>query len=135
MSVKVKVTGISKLLGKLEHYGKTKTEQLRTLSMEKAHDVEQTAKLIVPVDHGRLRSSIRILEPNKIESESGLRTEDVESAVYTNVEYAMRIEFGYNDTDKLGRTYNQPAQPYLYPAWEKHRPDYIKRAIKILRSI
>ena len=41
--------------------------------------------------------------------------------VGTDVDYARRIEFGFADTDSLGRTYNQPAQPYLRPALDENR--------------
>ncbi len=33
----------------------------------------------------------------------------------SNVEYALRIEFGFNGQDSLGRTYNQAAKPFLRP--------------------
>ncbi len=48
--------------------------------------------------------------------------------VGTNVKYARRIEYGFNGVDKLGRKYNQAAQPYLTPAYEKQK-NRIGRAI------
>ncbi len=65
-----------------------------------AIDTERIAKRLVPVDTGRLRSSIRVLRRQK----DGLGVE-----VGTEVEYASKIEFGTNRTQ---------AQPYLFPAFE-----------------
>lgn len=42
-------------------------------------------------------------------------------AVGTDVEYARRIEYGFAGIDSRGRTYNQPAQPYLRPALDENR--------------
>lgn len=49
-----------------------------------------------------------------------------EVVVGTNVPYARRIEYGFAGKDKLGRTYNQPAQPYLRPAFDETRDDVVK---------
>jgi hypothetical protein len=48
--------------------------------------------------------------------------------VGTDVVYARRIEFGFMDTDSLGRRYHQTAKPYLRPALDEHR-DEISREI------
>src|SRR4026208_1768039 len=39
------------------------------------------------------------------------------AATGTDLNYAARQEFGFNDTDALGRTYHQPARPYMRPAY------------------
>lgn len=44
-----------------------------------------------------------------------------EVVVGTDVPYARRIEYGYVGKDSLGRNYNQPAQPYLRPAYDETR--------------
>lgn len=36
----------------------------------------------------------------------------------TDKVYAARIEFGFHGADSLGRHYNQPAQPYMRPAFD-----------------
>ena len=71
---------------------------------EAALIVEGQAVNLTPVDTGNLKSSIT----HQVGAD--------EARVGTNVEYAARLEFGFNDTDSLGRRYNQPAQPYLRPA-------------------
>lgn len=47
----------------------------------------------------------------------------------TNLEYARRIEFGFVGKDILGRTYNQAAKPYLYPAFFDRGKD-LKKILK-----
>lgn len=70
--------------------------------------IERTAKRTAPVDTGRLRASVtRSLERD----EAGLV-----GVVGTDVEYARRIELGFEGPDALGRTYHQPARPFLRSA-------------------
>ena len=75
--------------------------------------VEREAKINVPVDTGRLRSSIASEEKTPLRFEVG-----------TNVEYAVSVEFGTSKT---------AAQPYLEPAVESARsqyPDLIKEGVR-----
>lgn len=39
----------------------------------------------------------------------------------TNIIYGPRLEFGFVGKDSLGRTYNQPAYPYLRPAFDEEK--------------
>jgi phage gpG-like protein len=82
--------------------------------------VETDAKYRVPVITGNLQGSINYVV-----------TED-EGRIGTNVEYARRIEYGFKDTDKLGRKYNQPAKPYLTPALDNNRAEILRRMGEIL---
>jgi len=56
-------------------------------------------------------------------------------ATGTDVEYAARVEFGYNGTDSLGRTYHQPAQAYMRPAYDDKRQEAINETEDALREI
>lgn len=58
-----------------------------------------------------------------------------EGATGTNLDYARRIELGFNDTDALGRTYHQPAQPYLRPAFDENRDEALKEMGESLNEI
>ncbi len=69
-----------------------------------AFSVEREAKIICPVDTGRLRASITADKKDELHYEVG-----------TNVEYAGYVEFG---TKKMA------AQPYLGPAADKVRQKY-----------
>lgn len=48
-------------------------------------------------------------------------THYTEVATGTDVEYAARQEFGFSDTDSIGRTFNQPANPYMRPAYDTQK--------------
>lgn len=69
-----------------------------------AAEIAQTAQAIVPVDTGALRASIT------------MRRGMNEWIVETRIEYAPFVEFG---------TRYMAAQPYLRPAYERHRPGII----------
>lgn len=76
---------------------------------------EGYAKLICPVDTGRLRNSITHA------------VEETENAAYvgTNVEYAAYVEMG---------TSRMRARPYLKPAVMDHVPEYKAIAESILKN-
>lgn len=59
---------------------------LRKASMESAFLVERYAKLVTPVDTGRLRSSIA--------TSLGIRDRGITSIVQTNVKYAIYVHEG-----------------------------------------
>lgn len=59
----------------------------------------------------------------------------VEISIGTNLVYAARIEFGFNDVDSLGREYHQPAQPYLRPAFLTERRKAVAEIHDSLRDI
>jgi len=65
--------------------------------------VERDAKILCPVDTGRLRSSIT----HEIEGTTG--------RVGSNVEYARAVEMGSEDPE-----FNRAPQPYLRPALHKN---------------
>ena len=56
-------------------------------------------------------------------------------ATGTDVPYAMRLEFGYNDTDALGREYHQAARPYARPAYDEQRSAAIRETTSALLDI
>jgi hypothetical protein len=79
---------------------------------------------------GNLRGSINYALSNSaspVESpakpEGGLKAHGNKDEVHigTNVKYARRLEYGFVGKDKLGRNYNQPAQPYLSTGYEQQK--------------
>lgn len=134
----IRVTGIKEAVSALEDYKKTKTEELEDAVDEATINVERGAKKKAPVDTGRLRSSIH-------RTANGLS-----GVVFTNVEYAPYMEFGTGSEVDIPsgleeyakqfkgegkRQVNIPASPFLFPAWEDERPEFIKRIKKILGRI
>lgn len=73
--------------------------------------IQELAVMKVPKVSGTLSRSITV----RVASTNSRIT----VRIGTNLEYARRIEFGFNDTDSLGRRFNQPAQPYLRPAFDQ----------------
>ena len=130
--MKVRISGIKQAVKNLDDFGQTVTEKLEDVTDEAAINVERVAKKNVRVDTGRLRSSIHPVFTNSSDTNFGYtdkkgnnfdgstneKTKTDEAFVVTNVEYAQSIE----DLD-----------PFLFPAWEAERPQYIKRIKKILK--
>ena len=58
-------------------------------------------------------------------------------AVYvgTDVQYARRIEYGFEGEDSRGRTYHQPAQPYLRPAIDENQEAVSREVGAALRDL
>lgn len=88
-----------------------------------ANIVVNAAKIKSPVLSGTLRRSLH--------QEDGERQSVL---VGTDVEYARRIEYGFNDTDSLGRRFNQPAQPYLRPALMENESAIVEEVRAALRQ-
>lgn len=64
--------------------------------------------------------------------------ERCEVMVGSTMNYAMRLEKGFNDTDSLGRRFHQQPRPFLRPALDENT-DEVERAIalkleKLIRS-
>ena len=70
-----------------------------------ADAISLSAQIQVPVDTGRLRSSINV------------KREYLRKTVGTNVEYAIHVEYG----TPTGTGENGGPMPYLRPAFEKHK--------------
>ena len=117
MSLTVSVIGVNKVIKNLDLSKKEIQNAVFESVKATATKVSNVAKQIVPVDTGRLKSSIQI---------SNLVERPASAEVGTNVEYAPFVEFG---------TSRQRAQPYLRPAsmeGEKFLEKDLKSRIKIV---
>lgn len=95
-----------------------------------AFDVEAEAKMLVPVDTGNLKNSIRmVMEPDAIEAvvdiEPG-KTPPGKTSTTTSAEYAPYVEFG---THKMG------AQPFMTPAAEMNQPKFESAMKQLLQRL
>lgn len=113
----IQMKGIDRAVKSFERYKKTKTEQLRQETNRAALNIERKAKSTVPVDTGRLKSSIHPVFTGGVDTATGVRVGKDGAAVVTNVVYAPKIE---------------QDQPFLFPAWEAERPQYRQRIIEVL---
>ena len=95
-----------------------------------AFDVEADAKMLVPVDTGNLKNSIRMV----IDSDGLGATVDIEpgktapgrTSTTTSAEYAPYVEFG---TWKMG------AQPFMTPAAEMNQPKFESAMKQLLQRL
>ena len=115
IGLKIKVGGLLQAEKRIQGLGISikgaGAEAVRNTAIE----VNRLAKLFCPVDTGRLRSSIQIVEFNP---------QAPSAVVGTDVEYAEYVEFG---------TSRQSAQPYMRPAaleGEKILEDEAKKELK-----
>lgn len=108
------IQGLEQLQRRLEKL----STGLRTSILSKAVraaalPIQNAAKVNAPVLTGTLRRSIH--------TEVQLDGVGAVARVGTDVPYARRIEYGFQDTDALGRRYHQPARPYLRKALDERR--------------
>lgn len=78
--------------------------------------IQNEAIILAPKDEGNLSRSIHteIVERSQ---------HYAEASTGTDVEYAARQEFGFHGADSLGRHYNQPAHPYMRPAFDTKKKE------------
>lgn len=112
MKATVKLIGEKQLHAKFKQLDKA----VQGNTLEKAATtgilpIQNEAIVLVAKDTGTLARSIHTETVEK-------RRTYVEVATGTDVEYARRIEFGFMQADALGRHYNQPARPYMRPAYD-----------------
>ena len=118
MANKVSIDGGKELADKFKSIGKQVYTQQEQAVMQAGMLVERDAKINVPVDTGRLRSSIatRLSESS---------SNNISAEVGTNVQYAKSVEYG---TSRMG------AQPYLYPALENNKQKILKMLAKAFKE-
>lgn len=141
--MRIEVNGMDAVLSRLDQV----QEGLRGELVEKAllagalliaNDAKQRAPYIT----GNLRRSIHV---GGFGSEGGLEGDTTGTdiggrgrnsvQVGTNVVYARRIEYGFSGEDKLGRRYNQSAQPFLRPAADAQRDAAIREVGEALTEL
>ncbi|MFA5212944.1 MAG: HK97-gp10 family putative phage morphogenesis protein [Methanoregula sp.] len=98
-----------------QKFGKNTVVGVALAAQSYANDV----KVLSPYKTGTLRRSIHAEPPEEVKGA-------VVCYVGTDLPYARRLEFGFADKDKKGRTYNQPARPYFRPPLDQNRDKYLK---------
>lgn len=111
----VTVDGLNEVEWTFDELNPKISKRVRDVVNEISLNVQRGAKQRCPVDTGRLRSSIHII----------FRKDGLGSEVGTDVEYAPYVEFG---------TKRMSAQPYLFPAWEEYRDEYVERMTQALNN-
>jgi len=111
----MKVTGTKQAkeaFRKLEEgtQGRNMVTALRAGALTVSNDAKRRAPFLT----GTLRRSIHTLLQE-------ITKDTATIAIGTNLEYARRIEMGFSGVDSLGRSYDQPPNPYLRPALEENK--------------
>jgi hypothetical protein len=88
----------------------------KLMGNEYKNDVQE----IIQYKTGTLRRSVHV----EMLEESGIPV----SLVGTDAPYARRLEYGFSDTDSLGRVYHQAPAPRWRPAFDHNRPKYEQMA-------
>ena len=125
---KIDQADIQRTLKRLNRYSGGVVEDVQRVTAHAAIEVQKEARIMTPVDTGRLRASITAQRIGN--SVSAFRSLTGQSAmityqVGTNVEYAKSVEFG---------TQRQRPQPYLRPAYNIVIPEYKAALKRILRK-
>lgn len=139
---KMKISGIEKLQKTLKELGKDIADVLEEGTLAGADVVvraaqENSRKGGDNFPHritGNLFRNLAEVSPVSVEKSN----ERCEVMVGSTMNYAMRLEKGFNDTDSLGRRYHQPPRPFLRPALDENT-DEVEKAIalkleKLIRS-
>jgi hypothetical protein len=139
--IRFKIEGMKEAIRNIQDWEVEKIRQSRLQIERSAINIEREAKNLCPVDFGILRSSI---EKTVDASDAG---RILSAEVGTNIEYAPFVEFGTGSgvsvpagqeefamqfKGKTGRKRNYPARPFLFPAWERERPKFVKSMEAIL---
>lgn len=123
------------LAGKLTVTRDAKRAALKESLPQAAALLVEEAQALVRVDTGNLRAHIHA---NHVDEEDAKQTMQVvpfdEAANEYGFDpaYARRIEYGFFQTDRLGRSYHQAAQPYMRPTRDGKGPEavgLIKQAV------
>lgn len=86
-------------------------EAVSEIVRKTAKDVEAGAKVVVPVDTGTLKRSIK--------TDMVSRTQAIVSA---NTDYAVYVEYGHEKRNHKGRV---EERPFMRPAAEKAKPGFL----------
>jgi HK97 gp10 family phage protein len=139
--IRFKIEGMKEAIRNIKDWEVEKIRQSRLQIERSAINIEREAKNLCPVDDQILRPSIA----KKVTATDSGRV--LEAEVGTNVEYAPFVEFGTGSgvsvpagqeefamqfKGKTGRVRNYPARPFLFPAWERERPKFVKSMEAIL---
>ena len=144
--IRFKIEGMKEAIRNIQDWELEKIRQSRLQIERSAINIEREAKNLCPVDDQILRPSIA---KTVTASDSG---RVLEAEVGTSVEYAPFVEFGTGSgavqalsgaspelreyasqfKGKTGRKRNYPARPFLFPAWERERPKFVKSMEDIL---
>ena len=129
--VKISVTNIKKVEAAFKKYGDEAVKELAEVTKIKAHEIENRAKSLAPVDDGTLRQNIRAEKQESL----------LEWRVTSYMPYSAFQEFGTGGLVNIPEGWesmasrfkgkgikqiNMSPQPFMYPAFVFGRATYEK---------
>lgn len=125
MATTVKLEGLKELEAALSELPKSTSKAvLRRVGIRALAPVISTARQLVPVDEGQLRDSLRVTTrlSRRQQRLNRKRAADEKAGVElfagaAALPHAHLVEFG---------TFNQPARPFLRPAWDANKGAVLK---------
>lgn len=122
MQIKVDIKGMDELVGKLNKMNQMMSVRVEEQVNETGKAIRKSAKARVPVDPvdgGDLKKTISMKRSkDKLSATIGPQKGEWWKGIF--------IEFG---------TVNQPAQPFMHPAWEENKNDYLNGMKKALGKV
>ena len=123
------VFGFDELRRKLEALGDAVAKDKVLTAVQAGADVIlNQAKINAPVVTGTLRRSLH-QEPAETNATSAAVN------IGTDLVYARRVHDGFSGRDKLGRLYNQAANPYLRSAADAKKEEATSEAAAALKDL
>ena len=126
---RVTITGGKELLAALENLA-TVGKGVKLIEAVNAGllVIQNEAQAQTPYLTGTLRRSIHL-------GEGKTGATNAYNTTGTDVAYAARIEYGFDATDSLGRSYHQSAQPYLRPAFDGKKDEATGTVADMIREL
>lgn len=116
MQIKVDIKGMDELVGKLNKLNQMMSVRVEEQVNETGKAIRKSGKARVAVDSGALKKSIRMKRSkDRLSATIGPQGKGAWKAHFT--------EWG---------TVDQPAQPFMTPAWEENKNDYLNGMKKAL---
>lgn len=148
MTAKLDIQGLGKLLNQMRGMQDVaKAKKIKTAAQAGMLIIVNDAKRRIRYKTGTARRSLHVggateltadFNPSEGYSDVGTGQEQataVEVVGGTNIEYGPRLEYGYKGIDSLGRMYDQPAYPYLRPAFDTKRDAAVKEVAEALEIL
>ena len=126
--LKLNLEGTQELIKALDQLEKSIENELEAALMVAAQPIMNQVKSDAPYLTGTYRRSITTETTEK-------RKDRAVVTIGTNVPYAARLEYGYSDTDALGRRYNQPPNPHWRPAIESQKRNAREEFAAAIRDV
>jgi HK97 gp10 family phage protein len=139
MRIDVRLRGLERAIRSIQDYEVAKKEVVKNIIKDTALQIQANAKQRTPVDTGNLKRSISV----------DIAADELSAKIFTDVEYAASVEFGSaphkievknasvlsDGSNFLGKEVNHPgtpAQPFLFPAYEEEKNEYIDKLERAL---